>query len=196
MIIMNRKRLIALIGIAIAIAIINATVFVYYLMQINVSTVPPPIIFSLGSNANKPDLGTGNTIMASISNANTSLDITVHPTYQTNYYKDIARIVNLDTSKSYYIYVKVSDPLSPGGNLTSAKLIIRDAGGTVASIDIDSTSTTPIYVGSLSANSQWSIDLKLVLSNVGSGTYSQAPKITDNSAKIELIYSLAQETPP
>jgi len=192
------KRLYILVALAVALAIANASVFVYYTGTINISTVPPPIIFAEGSNARQPDLA-GNTIEVTISNANTTLSITVHPTYQTNYYKDLVRIVNQDT-RAYNVYINVTDPLSVGGsvggNLTSATLIVKDAttGTTITTIDLTTTGTIPI--GQLSRGSQWRVDLQLVLNNVGTGTYNQAPKITDASATIQLIYSPSTETPP
>jgi len=181
------KRLYILIALAVALAVANASVFVYYTGTLTLQSVKPPIIFAPGSNAGRADLGAGNTITVTISNANTTLSITVHPTYQTNYYKDLVRIVNQDT-QAYTVYIRVTDPLS-GGNLTSATLIVNN-------VQVDLTATGTIKIGTLNAGSQWSVDLQLVLSNVGTGTYNQAPKIADPSAAIQLIYSPSTETPP
>jgi hypothetical protein len=75
-----------LLAISIASTAVFASVFVYYPVSIAATPQAPPIIFSSGSNSNANDLR-GQQITVSISQANTSLSITVHPTYQTTYYK-------------------------------------------------------------------------------------------------------------
>jgi hypothetical protein len=107
---MNTKRkLIALLAIATLISIVNASVFVYYPINLTISPQEPPVVFSAGSNANKRDLG-DKTITVSTSNSGTSLTIEVHPTLQRNYYYDIAKIENNDGSNTYYIKFRVTNP--------------------------------------------------------------------------------------
>jgi len=193
------KRLYILIALAVALAIANASVFVYYTGTLTLQPVRPPIIFVEGSNARQPDLA-GRTIIVTISDANTTLSITVHPTYQINYYKNITLIKNLD-GRAYHVYIKVKDPMG-GGNLTSAYLIVNRS-GTLVPIDLTSGGPTsqPQYIGILNAGSQWTINLNFTLTNLGTArnnpnAYNQAPKITDAYAEIQLIYSPSTETPP
>jgi len=187
----NQKRTLAtLAALAITLAIVNASVFVYYPITVNLVPAAPPIIFVEGSNANTADLRNYN-IKVSITEANTNLTITVHPTYQTTYYKNISEIKNLD-SNAYHVYIKVVDTMS-GGNLTSAYLIINKS-GTLVSVDLKNTGLT--YIGQLSSNSKWSVNLKIELTKFGAATYDRPPKVDDPTAKIQLIYSKTNETPP
>jgi len=189
----NQKRTLAtLAALAITLAIVNASVFVYYPIKVSLSPVAPPIIFSEGSNANKDDLR-GNNIEVSITEANTNLTITVHPTYQTTYYKNISVIRNLDISNNYHVYIKVVDTMSRG-NLTSAYLIINKSKNNLVSVDLTSQKTE--YIGLLNANSKWSVNLNIILTNFGTATYNQPPKVGDPTAEIQLIYSKTDETPP
>jgi len=183
------KRLYILIALAVALAIANASVFVYYTGTINISTVPPPIIFAQGSNAGQPDLGAENTIGVTISNANTTLSITVHPTYQINYYKNLTLIKNLD-NKAYYVFIKVAPPTSRGA-LTSAYLIIRDSSGNLVNT-VNLLTSDITYVGSLGGSSQWTVDLQFVFSTSG-GSYNTAPS-APGSITIQLIYTPEQVT--
>jgi len=86
---------------------VYASVFTYNPLTINISPVAPPIIFKYGANAGKADLR-GTTITVNISNTSTSLTLTLHPTYQKVYYKDVARINNTDTNV-YYVKLRVEN---------------------------------------------------------------------------------------
>ncbi|MEM1843442.1 MAG: hypothetical protein QXD75_02835, partial [Desulfurococcaceae archaeon] len=73
-----------------------ASVFAYYPLTITVSPTEPGVVFERGSNADQPDIGAGNTITVTIGANKTSASLTIHPTYQENYYKDVLRINNTD----------------------------------------------------------------------------------------------------
>jgi len=137
----GRKRrittpLIALL-IAVVISIAFAGVFVYYPMTVTLQPVQPPVYFAVGTNSNKDDLGnsvsdttyTSNTIYVSIISSGTSLDITVHPTYQVTYYKNVAIVYNNDPTKAYKVCFRVETSLNlPAGS--EAYLYIYSQGDT------------------------------------------------------------------
>jgi len=214
----GRKRriatpLIALL-IAVVISIAFASVFVYYPMAVTLQPVQPPVYFETGSNAGADDLGRGNKISVLIGSNKASLNITVHPTYQTTVYKSVARIVNGD-SKAYnvYIYVRwtnISITVSSLGSTFSTQnsqsnitiCFVSSSRSTSGfptpgySVDykcviLQSTSISPTYIGSLGANSEWYIDLYVYIpegANIdGSTIYT---------AEIHLIYTPSGETPP
>jgi hypothetical protein len=187
----KRKKLLTIVLIALALAVVNASVFTYYPVSITLAPQKPPLIFESGSNTGKPDLF-GQTITASIGDASTSLALTVHPTYQTAYYKDIARIKNQDSSNSYYVAIKVNTPFT---GPYEAKLLIYSGSTNVAIVDLLTTGTTT-WLGPISAGSEWSIDLEITILETG-GSSSSAPSISQPTASIQLIYSPQNtETPP
>jgi len=175
-----------LLAISLASTAVFASVFVYYPVSIAATPQAPPIIFSAGSNSNAADLR-GQQITVSISQANTSLSITVHPTYQTTYYKNITVINNTDTSKAYYIAFRVSS-VATDTNLQSANLIIKDSSGNqVATISLMSTGTSSWY--QIPAGAHYSVDLSITYS-AGSNAYNQAPGSGNGfTANLQLIYS-------
>ena len=186
----QRKKLISIVLIALALAVVNASVFTYYPVSITLAPQKPPLIFESGSNTGKPDLF-GQTITASIGDASTSLALTVHPTYQTTYYKDIARIKNQDSSNSYYVAIKVNTLFT---GPSEAKLLIYSGSTNVAVVDLLTTGTTT-WLGPISAGSEWSIDLKITIPETGSS--SSAPSISQPTESVQLIYSPQNtETPP
>jgi len=168
-----------------------ASVFVYYLVTIQVSPTAPPVIFSEGSNANQRDLGS-NTITVSISDANTSLSVKVHPTYQVTYYKNITVITNTD-SNAYYIKLRVNTPASDS-NLESAYLIVKDSNGytvkdssgSTVQIDLKSNSETGWI--NLDAGGKYTLDLNITYSAGIGASYNSAPG-SEFTASIQLIYS-------
>ena len=190
----KRKKLLTIVLIALALAVVNASVFTYYPVNITLAPQQPPLIFKYGSNTKKHDLW-GTTITADIGAANTSLTLTVHPTYQTTYYKDIARIKNQDSSNSYYVAIKVNTPFT---GPTKANLIIYDSSGNkIKEVDLLSTGT-PTWFGPISAGSEWSIDLEITIPEPQTGSYSSSPPtISKPTASIQLIYSPQNtENPP
>jgi hypothetical protein len=188
----KRKKLLTIVLIALALAVVNASVFTYYPVNITLAPQQPPLIFKYGSNTKKHDLW-GTTITADIGAANTSLTLTVHPTYQTTYYKDIARIKNQDSSNSYYVAIKVNTPFT---GPSEAKLLIYDSSSNKIT-EVDLLTTNPSgWFGPISAGSEWSIDLKITIPEKG-GSSSSAPSISQPTASIQLIYSPQNtETPP
>lgn len=187
----KRKKLLTIVLIALALAVVTTSVFTYYPVSITLAPQKPPLIFESGSNTGKPDLF-GQTITASIGDASTSLALTVHPTYQTAYYKDIARIKNQDSSNSYYVAIKVNTLFT---GLSEAKLLIYSGSTNVAIVDLLTTGTTT-WLGPISAGSEWRMDLNITIPETG-GSSSTAPTISQPTASIQLIYSpQSTETPP
>jgi hypothetical protein len=189
---MNTKRkLIALLAIATLISIVNASVFVYYPINLTISPQEPPVVFSAGSNANVDgnDLW-GETITVYIkdgvdTNEGTSLTIEVHPTLQRNYYYDIAKIKNKDTN-TYYIKFRVTSRTNDD-NVNVAYLIINNT-NTQHIIDLKSDGVQPSNWITLSSSGEFRVDLYIVPKSVG-GTIE---------FKVDLIISTTEEsaTPP
>jgi len=214
----SRKRrittpLIALL-IAVVISIAFASVFVYYPMAVTLQPVRPPVYFAAGSNSNQSDLGSGKLINVFIGSNGTSLNITVHPTYQTAVYKSVAKITN-DDSKAYYVWINIrwtniSITASPLGSTFSTQSASSDVkicfvsssrstsgfptpGYTVdvKCVSLQSTTSSPEYIGSLNEGSSWDIDLYVYIPEGAYGITSNA-----YTAQIHLIYAPSDETPP
>lgn len=181
-----------LLAASLAATAVFASVFVYYPLNISLTPSKPAVYFVAGSNAGQNDImyGTGNNIAVNVDSAGAQASITVHPTYQTTYYKDVLEITNQD-SQAYYVWLNVTDPLlDTYGNLTSAKLIVFDAssGNSITSIDLSQTG--PVLVGQISGGTTWTIDLEFQITGYGNnGSPSQAPTLSDTSASLNLIYS-------
>jgi hypothetical protein len=184
---------------AIALSIAFAAVFSYYPVSITISPVSPPVYFEEGENANQDDLGAGNTIAVTVGSSSTSVSITIHPTYQVTYYKNVTLIVNSDTSKAYNISLRVATAASlPSG--ASAVVYVYSKGasrslsgypkptpsGYVKSVDLTSTGTT--WIGYLSGGSAYEIDIYVYIPE---GT---SPSST--TAELLLIASPSSESPP
>ncbi|MEB3846097.1 MAG: hypothetical protein GSR83_03510 [Desulfurococcales archaeon] len=185
---MNRKSLYLMAGLALALALVNAAVFVYYPMSIGLSPQKPPVYFDLGSNANQKDLW-GNTISVSLSEANTNLAVQVNPTYQDNYYKNITVIKSQDTSNTYYILFDVTDAITDT-NVTTAELIVSDSSGApIATIDLKSTGVQPSSWITVNPGETLTISLELTITPDSGVTYSTSPSLADGSATVKLIYS-------
>jgi hypothetical protein len=183
---MFKRKILILLSLTVLLAIVNAAVFTYYPTNLSLSPVKPPIVFSNGKNAGQPDLSGTNTIGVTIGSANTSLTITLHPTYQYNYYKNITIIKNQDT-KAYYIAIRVNTPLS-NAKLLNATLHIYDiTGTTIKNVDLKATGTTA-WLGPLNSGSKWFIDIILRISETTGDSPSTAPFASD-SASLQLIYS-------
>jgi hypothetical protein len=163
---MNTKRkLIALLAIATLISIVNASVFVYYPINLTISPKEPPVVFSAGSNSNGRDLG-DRTITVITSNSGTSLTIEVHPTLQRNYYYDIAGIINNDGSNAYYIKFRVTKPITDS-RVDKAYLIINNTNTKAQHIiDLKSGGVQPDNWIELSDSGGFRVDLYIVLNSV------------------------------
>jgi len=183
---MNTKRkLIALLAIAILISIVNASIFVYYPINLTISPQNPPVVFSSGSNSNGTDLR-GNTITVITSNSGTSLTIEVHPTLQRNYYYDIAKIKNNDDLNTYYIKFRVTKSINDD-RVNEAYLIINgDYNNKI--IDLTSGGVQPSDWITLSSLGEFRVDLYIVLNSVEGG---------DITVGVDLIISTTNtESPP
>ncbi|MEM2471493.1 MAG: hypothetical protein QXI64_00705 [Sulfolobales archaeon] len=187
------------IALALSISIAYANVFVYMPIGVSIQPVSPPVKFDLGSGAGKPDLGPGNTITVNFDASNTSLDITIHPTFRVSYYKNLSIVINTDT-KAYYLYFRVETPASlPAGSV--AKLCVYPAGAvrslsgwpdpdvpsSVTCISLTSTGTSSPLT--LSAGGKVEIDVYVRIPPAAS-----VPSST--TAQLHLIYTPTAETPP
>ncbi|MEM4487995.1 MAG: hypothetical protein QXK88_04235 [Desulfurococcaceae archaeon] len=188
-----------------ATSFIAGSVFAYYPFQLVVQPVEPPIKFLLGSNAGQKDLG-NKEIQVNIGSDSTSAGITVHPTYQTTYYKNLTLISNTD-SKAYNVYL-ILDQMSgsiPAGS--KVWLIVYDynatrdlpasypqpgePSGAVRVIELTSTNTNnPQQIGALSGNSMWEVDLMVYIPE---GTSISGQQATFN---MHLVYTPSSEIPP
>ena len=194
-------------GLLIALAALTATlasVFAYYPVTATLSPTNPPVYFATGTNANQDDIGNDNKITVTIGSNGASLSFTVHPTYQTCYWKNITIIKN-DDSKAYNIYLRVDTQISGLPSDATVRIYVynKDAtrslsrsssssppepqSGYVRYVDLTTTGTTSI--GQLSGNSFYEIDVYTYIPE-GSTLPSSA------SAKLLLIYTLSSEEPP
>jgi len=202
---MDRKQ--KSVGLLIALAALTATlasVFAYYPVTATLSPTSPPVYFDLGTNANKNDIGSSNTISNTISvtigSNGASLSFTVHPTYRTCYWKNITIIRN-DDSKAYNIYLKVVTPVSGLPSGSKARIYVYTQGATRSLsgyptpeptsgtyVDLTTTGTGPTFIGQLSGG-VFEIDVYTYIPE-GSTLPSSA------SANLLLIYTPSGETPP
>jgi hypothetical protein len=167
-----------------------ASVFTYNPLTTNISPVAPPVIFKYGTNTGKADLR-GTTITASIGNANTSLTLTLHPTYQKVYYKDVARINNTNTN-AYYIMLRVISPLT-NSKILNAKLYLYEGATKKLEINLLATGSTSWVL--MNGKAEWRIDAEIEISESG-GSYNTPPFASD-SVTLNLIYSTqGVESPP
>jgi hypothetical protein len=198
---MDRKQ--KSVGLLIALAALTATlasVFAYYPVTATLSPTNPPVYFDLGTNAGQYDIGSSNTITVTKDSNGASLSFTVHPTYQTCYWKNITIIKN-DDSKAYNIYLRVVTPVS-GISGATVRIYVYNKGATrslsgsspapqsgyyVGYVDLTTTGTTPI--GQLNGGSTFEIDVYTYIPE-GSTLPSSA------SAQLLLIYTPSGETPP
>lgn len=201
-----RKPALALavaLAIALALSYAYAGVYVYYPISLTLSPQSPPVVLLPGSNANQPDIGPNKTIAVNIGQNQTSASITINPTYQVTYYKNITLVKNSD-SKTYYVTLRVNTPVSGWPAGSKAKLYIYNSnaprslsgwpinnlepspGSYLAVLDLTQTSTATF---TLNAGSQVEIDV-LVYIPEGSTLPSQA------TADIYLIYSPTSGAPP
>lgn len=173
------------------IGIVNASIFVYYPINTQISPKAPPIIFKYGSNTGRTDLR-GTTITATMGDANTSLTITIHPTYQKTYYKDIARINNTDENHAYYVMLNVINSLT-NTKILNAKLYLYE--GNVKKLEANLLTTGTTSWVSMNAKAEWRIDIEIEINETG-GSYNNPP-FTSDSTTLKLIYSTQNiENPP
>ncbi len=170
-------------AVALAASMASASVFVYYPLTANIVYTPPSVEVQAGSNAGRSDLG-GTTITVNIGQNRTSAEVTIHPTYQTTYYKDVLRIVNTDTQNTFYVYIRV----------TQAATNIATAGGSLQMIvngtSIDLTRTETAGPFTLGPNQLLVVDIK--------STLPEGIKLPNpDTVRIQVIYTGSPtETPP
>ncbi|MEM2208359.1 MAG: hypothetical protein QXG17_06695 [Sulfolobales archaeon] len=173
-------------------AIVLASVFAYYPLTITAQPTAPGVVFETGSNANQPDIGTGNTITVTIGDNKTSASITIHPTYRENYYKDVLRIKNGDDNAMnvYIIFTSLSNTL-PAGSVVKLFVYNEATGTKVIELDITNPTTNqPISIGLIAAGGTWQIDFYVYIPE---GT---SIRVASYSASAKLVYSPSTETPP
>ncbi|MEM4924369.1 MAG: hypothetical protein QXE70_08415 [Ignisphaera sp.] len=182
------KQIVVPIAVLLVTSIAFASVFAYYPLTITVSPQAPGVRFGAGSNAGQPDIGTGNTISTTIGQSGTSVSITIHPTYQENYYKNVTVITNSDDNAMnvYLIFDSVSS------NLPTVKLFVYEGTTKVTVLDIASQSIgTPIRVGQIASGKTWQIDLYVKIPEGTSITGAQY------QVTARLVYTpSSEETPP
>ncbi|MCX8196070.1 MAG: hypothetical protein N3F67_03210 [Acidilobaceae archaeon] len=115
---MKREVLLAgvLVLTTIAVALLGqATVYSYRSMTGSaIVAAQSPMRFEPGSNAGRPDVG-GYPIGVTINAEGDRATVTIRPTYQTNWYRDVLRISNFDSAaRQTCIYVQSPAALRPG----------------------------------------------------------------------------------
>ena len=182
---MNRYfKSIVILAFSLAVAIAFASVFVYYPITLDTSPVAPPVKFDPGSNAGQPDLS--GSITVNIGANGTSVSITLHPTYQKTYYKNIT-IINNTAATAFHIWIRVNTQVSLNPGDTAVMNIYDSLGNFVGTVDLTVTGDT--YVGQVSGNDWFRIDVEY---NIAEGNL--LPSLS--TADIEIIYSPVYETPP
>ncbi|MEM2472495.1 MAG: hypothetical protein QXI64_00700 [Sulfolobales archaeon] len=190
------------IALALSISIAYANVFVYMPIEVKLEPVAPPVYFEYGSNAGNPDLGSNNVIMVSLGSSKESLTVTIHPTYEVSYYKNVSIIVNTD-NKVYYISFKVEEPaiLPPGSILylcvyesnAPRKLWTSPANPRPIPVDVLCIYLLPYYANVayehiIYPNSKLELDVYVYIPQ-------GAPLPSQTSSKIHLIYTPTYEEP-
>ena len=192
---MNNKNTLILVAGLMAMVFVAASVFAYYPLSITVSLIEPPVKFITGSNSNQDDLGSDNfgqsyTITVNLGSNNTSASVTIHPTYQKTYYKDVLRINNSD-SKAYNVSIRVESMKGfPAGSYI--KLKIYNSGASRAVEPIKTVSLTPtdtVNIGMLNRESTWEVDIEVYIPE---GTTLPLSA----TASLQLIYTPSNEKPP
>ncbi len=188
---MNNKNTLILVAGLMAMVFVAASVFAYYPLNITVSPTTPPVTFATGSNSNQNDLGPGNTITVTLGSNYASASVTIHPTYQTTYYKDVLNITNSD-SKAYNVYIRVDTAITsfPSGSTIQLKIYASNAirpGTPIATVPLTSPGT--VSIGSLGGGTYWEVDVEVYIPE-GTTLPSSA------TANLHLIYTPSNETPP
>jgi hypothetical protein len=171
----TRRAVVLALAATIILSIAFSSVFVYYPI---IATIQPvtdtPVKLGYGSNAGRPDLS--NTISVTIGSNNATATITIHPTYQVSYYRNITIIKNTD-SKAYKVMLNVSSPMTGLPTNSKAKLYVfsRGAGrgfngwpigslepsGYFRVLDLQTTDTTSEFT--LNANDVVEIDILIYI---------------------------------
>jgi len=191
---MNNKNTLILVAGLMVMVFVAASVFAYYPLSITVSPVEPPVKFVAGKNANQYDLNKDeNGISYKIdvkTYYDTRAEVTIHPTYQKTYYKDVLNITNVDDSKGYNVYIRVNsyNINLPSGSYISLN-IYDEQGYNFNTVNLTSSNQDMIKIGYLDRGMTWRVDIEVYIPE-GSPLPSAA------IANLQLIYTPSNETPP
>ena len=175
-----------LLVIAIVSSMVLASVFVVYPGQLTVSYATNDIQIQPGNNTGLADLN-GNTIDVAVGSKNASVSITVHPTYQYTYYKNITIINNTGTA-AYYIGFYIDSTSITLAD--AAKLYVFDSsGGLVATIDLKTTGWSG-WIGPLASGSYYRIDLVFHVAE------TESISGVSETVSFYIYWSPSSETPP
>ena len=177
----TRRAVVLALAATIILSIAFSSVFVYYPITAQISPVETPVKLGYGSNAGRPDLS--DTISVTIGSNNASATITIHPTYQVSYYRNITIITNTD-SKAYKVMLNVSSPMT-----------------------LPTDSKAKLYVFSKRADrslSGWPSDNNLGLSGsyyavldlTTTSTSSEFPLNANDIVEIDILIYIPEGTPP
>jgi len=145
----QKRTLLVLVALAVAVAVVNASVFVYYGLTVNISGTEAEVRFAVGSNAGKSDLASRTITVNLDGSYNTKATITIHPTNEKTYYRDVLGIENHGVNRYYYAWIKVNTPIS-NQYIISATLYIKTSpkdppNVAIATIDLKSNTIQPAY---------------------------------------------------
>ena len=173
----TKRAVVLALAATIILSIAFSSVFVYYPITAQISPVTnTPVKLGYGSNANRNDLS--GTISVTIGPNNASATITIHPTYQVSYYRNITIITNTD-SKAYKVMLNVSSPMTGLPANSKAKLYVFSkgagrgltgwstdslepaSGSYIKSLDLTTTSTSSEFT--LNANDVVEIDILIYI---------------------------------
>lgn len=186
---MRYAPVVSVVALAIA-AITLASVFVYYPLAITATPTSPGVKFVSGSNAGGPDIGSGRRITVTIAENETRATVSIHPTYQRNYYKDVLKIKNEDDDEMrvHLIFRTLTNTLPDGSKVFL--IVYRDATRVKMQEITSPALNTPIYIGNIGSGHTWEIDFYIYIPG-GKGIRNAI-----YSASIELVYTPSNETPP
>ncbi|MEM4436876.1 MAG: hypothetical protein QXO22_08030 [Thermosphaera sp.] len=185
---MNKRAVLLPTLVLIVSAVALAAVFAYYPLTLQIVPTPPGVVFEPGSNADKPDIGTENYITVETGDNGASASVTIHPTYQENYYKDVLRINNTDDNAMnvYIVFTSVSNTL-PADSIV--KLFFYQGDTKVKELDITTlTVNQPYSVGQIPVGGTWQIDFYVFI--------PEGTSITEVKYEAKLVYTPSEETPP
>lgn len=166
-----------------------ASVFTYYPLTMRALPVAPGVVFEQGSNAGQPDIG-NNFIEVEIGSNATTASLTIHPTYQENYYKDVLRIRNGDDNamRIFLVFVSLNNQLPTGSII---KIFFYEGATKIKELDITNpVLNNPISIGTLSSGGAWQIDIYVYIPEGYSITNAQY------LAQARLVSTPSGETPP
>jgi len=187
---MNKRAVLLPTLVLMVLAVALAAVFAYYPLTLQIVPTPPGVVFEPGSNADKPDIGTENYITVETGDNGASASVTIHPTYQENYYKDVLRISNNDDDAMnvYIVFTSVSNTL-PAGSIV--KLFVYEEATRVRELEVTNPAVNqPISIGLLGVGRVWQLDIYVYIPE---GTYITGASYTANA---KLVYTPSTETPP